>query len=353
MLGGVGFSLPTTKAAGSGIRCSMVQLQDNERTFGTAFSFLVPSGWKSETSFHWNGNTYTARFAGMTPDKLYIVDRLEPISMSFNMSTGTGAKGTRLTKATDFLHPVVQSLSREPGVGNVRLVEEDNADLPLSDNQKLMQNSRQIGGMSQRLYRQHGFLRVSFERNGAPETAGMETTVEAYCSGNNMRVGQGQFISENDNYVVGPTLSIATPTSPDAAKVKEAQIIVNSAQMSPQFGLYCARLAAEMAHISFEATSAQGKRLIQQIRDHTDQIVEDFKARWDDRDKTVHDFCNYVSDQQDFKSADGTIHTLPAYYSHAWKNDQGQYVLTDSPTYDPRGTDSTTWEPLQKTIHEQ
>jgi hypothetical protein len=333
----------------------MVQVAENERSIGTAFSFLVPSGWKSQTSFHWNGNTYVARLAAMTPDKTYIVDRLEPISMSYNASSGTTARGTRLTKATDFLRLVVQSLSREPGVGNVRLVEEDNVDLPLSENQKRMQSLRQIGGMSQRLFRQQGFLRVSFERNGKPETAGMETTVEAYGSANNMSLGQsgGRFSSVNDSYVVGPTLSIATPTSPDAQKVKEAQIVANTAQMSPQFGLFCAKLAAKMAHMAFDITSAEGKRLIQETRERTDQIIEDFKARWADRDKTVHDFCNYVTDQQDFKSADGTISTLPAYYSYAWKNDQGQYVLCDDPTFDPRGTDQTSWEPLQKTIHEQ
>jgi hypothetical protein len=352
---GVSCGLPTTRLAGTSIKCSLVQVADNERSGGPAFSFLVPSGWKSETSFHWNGNTYVARLTAMTPNKAYLVDRLEPINMSYNAASGTTATGTRLTKATDFLRLVVQSMPSQPGVGNIRVVEEQNIDLPLSENQKRMQSLRQIGGMSQRLFREQGFLRVSFDRDGTQETAGIETTVEAYCSGNNMALGGsgGQFSSENDSYVVGPTLSIATPISTDPEKVKEAQIVANTAQMSPQFGLFCAKLAAQMAHTAFDITSAEGKRLIQQIRDHTDQIVEDFKSRWEDRDKTVHDFCNYVTDQQDFKSADGTINTLPAYYSYAWKNDQGQFVLTDNPTFDPRGTDNTTWESLQKTIHEQ
>jgi len=333
----------------------MIQVADNERTFGPAFSFLVPTGWKPETSFHWTGNTYVARLTAMTPDRAYIVDRLEPISMSYNATSGTAATGTRLTKATDFLQLIAQSFSRDPGIGNVRIMEVENIELPLSDNQKRMQSLRQIGGMSQRLFRQQGFLRVSFDRNGKPETAGIETTVEAYGNANNMALGRsgGQFNSENDSYVVGPTLSITTPISTDPEKVKEARIVANTVQMSPQFGLYCARLAAEMAHAAFDATSANGKRLIQQFREHTDQIIQDFKNRWEGRDKTVHDFCNYVTDQQDFKSADGTISTLPAYYSYAWKNDQGQYVLTDTPTFDPRGTDNSNWEPLKKTIHGQ
>jgi hypothetical protein len=41
--------------------------------------------------------------------------------------------------------------------------------------------------------------------------------------------------------------------------------------------------------------------------------------------------------------------TTPAYYDHAWSNGQGDYFLSNDPTFDPRGTGNGSWEQMEKT----
>jgi hypothetical protein len=66
------------------------------------------------------------------------------------------------------------------------------------------------------------------------------------------------------------------------------------------------------------------------------------------KDESTHQFCNYISDQQDFKPRSGPIVTLPSTYAHSWADGKGNYFLTDDPTFDPRGLGTGNWEKLEK-----
>jgi hypothetical protein len=354
----LGIASSTYSSGGTGpkgIKCTLAQVKDEQRTGLVAFTYFVPDGWEGKNSLVWNGNTYVADLIASTPDKLYTVDQLEPISMNYSASSGTQAKGIRMTHATDFLHALVNRMQQQGGAKNVRVLEDVNQELPLADWQKLLQQNRMIGGMSQATFRESGFMKFTFDRNGVVETATVGTTVAGNLLSNNMALGFGptqrQFSSETGSYVVGPTMLVVVPSQASAQKVKETQIVASSARITPKFLDYCANLALQMARASEKMTEERGRQLREDMEKQTTRLMSDFKARMAARDANVHDFCNYLLDQQDYHAPDGNIVTLPNNYNHAWANNQGVYILTDDHTFDPRGTDGTTWQEMPKAEH--
>jgi hypothetical protein len=121
-----------------------------------------------------------------------------------------------MTHATDFLHALVNRMQQQGGAKNVRVLEDVNQELPLADWQKLLQQNRMIGGMSQATFRESGFMKFTFDRNGVVETATVGTTVAGNLLSNNMALGFGltqrQFSSETGSYVVGPTMLVVVPS---------------------------------------------------------------------------------------------------------------------------------------------
>jgi len=334
-------------ASKGGIKCSLQQVTDAREGI-VAFTYFVPTGWKPDNSFKWTGNTYFAEYSASTPDRQYQVTHLEPLNINYSSSTGTAATGIRIEKATDFLQAVMHQMEQAGNASNVTVLDEINNDLPLTETQNLLAGSRMIGGMSQHQFRQAGYLKVKFIRNGVEEVASLGTTVAGSTMGNDMAVGTSRFKSMQGSYVAGPTVLVVNPTKPAPSKMKEAQIVASSARMTPKFLSYCMRLVLAISSAQLHATEEQGKRLREQMAEQAAKRMDDFKAGMALRDAQTHDFCNYLLDRQDYKAQDGSIVTIPTTYDHPWENGQGQFVLTDDPTFDPHGLGPGDWKPMSK-----
>lgn len=202
--------------------------------------------------------------------------------------------------------------------------------------------------MSQHQFRQAGYLKVRFTRNGIEEVGSLGTTVAVTNLVNDMAVGAGRFRSVQSTYVAGPTVVVVTPTSPSETKVKEAQIVASSARMTPKFLSYWSQLALAIARSHFRVTEEQGKRLRQQMAEQGEKQMEDFKERMSLRDTQTHEFCNYLLDRQDYKAQDGSVVTIPTSYNSPWENGQGQYVFSDDPHFDPSTLGPGNWQQMAK-----
>lgn len=341
---------PKAHGAGKGVECSLVQLKDNQRSGVVAFTYLVPKGWQNKTVFSWNNNnTYTAEMGATTPDQHYIVDQLEAVNIVYTSSNGKVTQGLRITHATDFLAALVGRMQQKGGMTNIKVVDQYNKSLPLTDTQQLEANSRMIGGMSQNTFHETGYLKITFEQNGVQEAAELGTTVAGNLLTNNLVNGIGRtatrFTTENGTYVVGPTLYIVEPSKPSAARIQEAKVIASSVRCNPQFAAYCVKLALQMANNARLVTAEKIKQMQRDFEDNREKLMANFKEQMAERDDFTHDFCNYISNQQDFKSSNGTVVTIPNDYDHAWSNGQGGVYVSKDPTFNPGGD----WESMQKT----
>ncbi len=340
---------------GKGIKCSLAKVEDAQRSGLTAYTYFVPSGWQSKSSLNWNTQiTYIADFTANTPDGQYLVEQVQPLNMQYVNSNGKILQGFRITKAIDYLHGLISALEQKGTVSNVKVVQEYNEDAPLTEFEKNMPKPLpSIGGMVQTTFNQTAFMKISFEKDGHQLVGSVGTTVYGYLLVNNMKMGIGptarMWLSENGTYVVGPTLLIVTPPTPDPAKVKEAQIVSSSGRITPKFGQFCAQLALAKSQADLQASAERGRQFIQQMRQQTAQIKENFEARMAQKDADTHAFCNYILDQQDYTDHSGNVVTLPSAYTHSWTNGNGEYILNDNPTFDPKGIGLNTWQQLEKT----
>ena len=64
-------------------------------------------------------------------------------------------------------------------------------------------------------------------------------------------------------------------------------------------------------------------------------------------DRLAHDFSNNILGVQTYNNPiDGTTVDLPSGYSYAWTNSLGDYILSDSPSYNPNLESNLTWQQM-------
>jgi hypothetical protein len=64
-------------------------------------------------------------------------------------------------------------------------------------------------------------------------------------------------------------------------------------------------------------------------------------------DRLAHDFSNNILGVETYNNPiDGSIVDLPSGYSYAWTNSLGDYILSDSPGYDPNLESNLNWEQM-------
>ncbi|MEQ8765473.1 MAG: hypothetical protein RL885_16210 [Planctomycetota bacterium] len=61
-------------------------------------------------------------------------------------------------------------------------------------------------------------------------------------------------------------------------------------------------------------------------------------------DRLQESFNDYIRDVDDFQDVDGSSVKLPSLYSYVYSNGQGEYVLTNEPTFDPNDGASERWQ---------
>jgi hypothetical protein len=335
------------------MRCSIEKVVDSQRTGEIAFTYLVPEGWKSTSSLNWNQGSFTEDFTAKTADGLYSVEQMQPYNMTYVANNGQATQGFRLTKAVDYLHWVISGLQQKGLANNVRILDEQNADAPLTEVEKNLPNQLpSIGGMRQGQFNQTAFIKVSFVRNGQEMIGNLGTTVFARLLTNNMQLGIGStaraYSTETDTYVVGPTLFVLTPSNPTAQKVKEGQVIADSCRMTPEFMLYCAKLALGISDAELTATSERGKQLIRQMQANRDQIKKNFDEQIERKDTFTHEFCNYLMDQQDYQDGAGNILTVPNTFGSNWSDGAGHVLVSDETNFVPGQGWGTGWQRMSK-----
>jgi len=346
-----GTTLAMAPHTGHGIKCSLSKLQDTERTGIVAYTYLLPEGWKSSNQLKWQGQLPLIELSAQTADGEYMVDRFDPSNLNFSAGSNLQPSGVHLGGALDYLHVLVDGMQRQGIATNVQVIDEATKALPLTQ----MQQSRQsipFPHTTSEPFHETGFMKITFERNGNQETASLGTSIVGSNNVMKSQMPYGNQVFERDSgyYTVGPTILVISPTESSPVKVKEAQLIASSMRITPDWIMYCAKSALQMAQNGLERTREAGQAQIAQFQRDSANRMANFRTQMADKDENTHQFCNYLLDQQDYKDPAGGTVTLPSTYKYAWGNGQGNYWVTDDPTFDPKGTGAVngTWQVMQK-----
>lgn len=331
---------------GHGIQCSLCKVRDTERTNLVCYTYLLPQGWQASDKIHWSGRLPNIDLRAQSADGTYMVDRVDPFNMAYSGGTNMPTKGLHIDGALGFLHLFVDQMQQKGIWTNVQVVDESSRQLPLT---AMQQSSQQTPypNTTATFTHESGFIKVTFEKNGKQESSSIGTVIIGRTSHMEQRMpyGGSTFVRDFDGWTVGPTIVVMTSPNPSPAKVKETQIVLSTMRTTPAWNLHCAEISLQIAQQGLARTQANGVALRHQFEQDGERRMANFKAQMAGKDANTHDFCNYILDQQDYKDQSGNTVTLPSSYKYAYANQQGQYLVTDEPGFDARGTD---WRPMSK-----
>jgi hypothetical protein len=332
-------------AAPGGVKCTLEKVKDSQSNM-VAFTYFVPEGWVAHSAAGWtNPGQFGANLSASTPDKKYSADQLERAIMSYSHNSAGTNKGIRIEHATDFLRAFLEQVKRQYNVSDVNIVDEANEPMPLTDMEK-DQASRNWGPMQTRsVVHEAGFIKATFDYNGQEETVFIGTTV----AGTNSRMHQlnnpNNELSMSGVFAVGPTTCLVAPSNPSAQKMKELEIAASSFRETPQFLEYWREVNTKLAAAQLGANAAA-----LQYKNATwhERSMAAFRDQMAAKDANTHQFCNYIQNQQDYKTRTGETVALPASYKHVWGDQNGNFLLNDDPTVDLRGYGSGDWKALER-----
>ena len=313
------------------------ELVDNEATGLVASTYLIPSGWTVNDKLFWEYKDATVpiRYQGIIQNNDGTMAIQTWADLRSVWSTGpSGTYGYR--PPSDIVTAIKNLINSERKNKNVTYIDQK----ILATNQ---QPGNQQGAPSQ--FNQTGVVRVEYEENGqtyeeefygqldesdavTPSVMGnMESLVWAASSMYSCKAIKGQL---------------------DECR-KIAQTIKSSVRVTLPFYNRLAQVVQLLSDQVY-AQIYQAGQISKIISATNDQMIANIDASYRQSQQSLdhinNQFSDYIREVDRYNDGDTQIQ-LPSGYDNAWVNDRGEYLLTNTPGFQPTNDDGN-WKPLQK-----
>lgn len=130
------------------------------------------------------------------------------------------------------------------------------------------------------------------------------------------------------------------------------QTITSSFKLNPKWYAKYSNVIEYMAQQQITQIKSVGEfsRMLSNVSDHiSDEKMQQFEARGDVYDKVSQKFSdNNLGIDRYFDPHEGKEVELPSGYNHAWSNNNGEYIVSDNPNFDPNVGSNLDWKPLER-----
>jgi hypothetical protein len=90
--------------------------------------------------------------------------------------------------------------------------------------------------------------------------------------------------------------------------------------------------------------------LSQTSNEISDMMMETYNQRQEANDRIAENFSQYVRGVDQYQNPfEEKGVELPSGYNHAWVNNNGEYILTDDPNFNPGVGSNLHWQEMPKT----
>jgi len=136
------------------------------------------------------------------------------------------------------------------------------------------------------------------------------------------------------------------------AQSKTFQTMIYSLKVSPQWFAKVTNVKELMAQMIMEGIHALG-RIGNIIAKAGSEMRADQQRAWEQRqqaqDRIAQNFSDYIRGVERYYDPFSSKQLeLPNGYGYAWANNLGEYIVTDSPSYNPNIGSNLHWEQLQR-----
>lgn len=319
-----------------------------------ALSFLIPSGYRLESSVTWGDPTCFADLVAVRvsvhsgdgavqihqhPRQMWEHMDDPGVQQLVAAAGGVGMGGCPFRQGTDAARRLREVVvpTNFPGATIVKIEREADTERALTSQFQNMNPDPQV--------------RV------AVEVAGAELTLPDGSTGFAMTILMNQrspsvspFGAIATHTVQGTVVEITGAAPADRAEELERTLglYLSSQRMNPAWDQAVQRVVAK---ISADNRAVMMER--SRINFETSQAISDMNMRsWERRtesqDRGIEQFSQAIRGVETWREPDGGQIELPLGYEHAWRGADGSYVLSRDPLFDPNRALDQRWDPMQR-----
>jgi hypothetical protein len=328
---------------------------DSQGTGMEAFSLLMPADWKFKGGIRWVLNNpimpAVAAFSVKSPDGLVALEVFPNQSLFWTnnqMHHGMFPVGSRYFGAE--VRPVAspeQALRRiiVPRFrGNV-------SGLSVVSSRDLPALAKKLGvGKSQpgvETFGNAAKIHIEYVQNGVP----MEEEIFAAVEGFSFPIQSMQGPVKNTNWFVDYIFSFRAPKGKLEGNSALFKTMVTSFKVNPRWFNKYNQVVEYLIKAQIKQIHSVGE--LSRIISKTSNKMSSASMKQYEKGQDVYDgvsetFSEYTRNTEHYHNPfeDKEVE-LPSDYSHVWTNTSGEYVFTDSPSYNPNIGSNKNWEELQ------
>ena len=331
---------PTPAAASmpaGSIRLERVEIYDRagfEKAL-VAVTALLPSGWRSEGGVVWNpqaacGSGYQIDFRATSTDGMSGVHFFPAEAWEWNNTgtpTGTGCLTLQIGSVREYLESTVAQA--RPGA---RVLEFRPRPDIAAEFRALEQTTPMPMGES-RTWVEAGEVEIVYQADGVD----VREVVASAATFNLMRMQSMAPGFPDTEYLNASTFTGFAMRAPAGElNRKLAETIRLSAKATPDWSARIAQHNATIAGIQIKGARDRA-RITAETNEQIREMQQDSWRRYNESsDRNAREFSEYIRDVETYNDPfhGGTVE-LDSSYEHAWQLDDGSYVLTDDPSFNP------------------
>jgi len=194
-----------------------------------------------------------------------------------------------------------------------------------------------------------GKIRITYLENGRPMEEEMYAVVSQFIT-----YLPGSYLTPSyfiNYWYIDYIFSFKAEKGKLDSNAKLFQTMIFSFKLNPQWFAKVVNTKEQMVQ-----TIMQGIKAIGRIGDmvakagsdmRADQL-SDWERRQEANDRIVQNFCDNIRGVERYNDPfSGNEVELPSGYGHAWANNLGEYIITDSPSYNPNIGSNLTWQQIE------
>jgi hypothetical protein len=191
-------------------------------------------------------------------------------------------------------------------------------------------------------------IRIEYTQNGTAMEAEIYCLVESITFPIQTLTG----VKSNTDWYVDHIAAFKAKKGQLDANSKLFQTVAYSVKLNPIWFSKYNQVVAFLIQNQIQQIQSVGQ-LSKIISQTNDQITADMTQSYNDRqtvdDKVAQDFSNYIRGVDEYYDpVAGKSVELPTGYQNAWTNSNGDYVVSDSPSYNPNVGSNLNWQSLNK-----
>ncbi len=360
---------PQKAAQGRTYRMKMVKAMDEqgfERPMA-AYSILVPTDWQSEGGVAWNIKPYdrcnttqiTLRASGPDGRGLETLPYYNWVWDDFPqvLQQAQAFQGQFGYRPCDVQPPMTAADYIRRMLGQIR----PNAQLLVLEPapkllEKLQQQTRQMEqdaaryGMQQSVRPDAARARLKYELNGKPVEEWIYAfTITKAVPGLHLNPQTMQMVQA---YSYNCSAHMTTQRAPEGqldASDKFYDLIWSTARINPEWANRVLQNALAIQQIELKGVRDRSRIISQSANEIADMQMQGWQARQRSEDRVFDSITQSIRGVETYRNpATGETIDLSNEYGRAWVNNRGEYLVSDSPDFNPTVTLKEEWKPLER-----